>query len=169
MSELATAKLDYREPRAVWILGLELFYTLIAMIPIYFYIIEILQVRANAENLVMFLPIGIALLLFFLELRLNSYFWFTEKVYKRRDLFTSSLKSVILIISSFYIIFLYVFGYWLSDSSTYQGIGYQNELSQLMAEVIISLLTIYFGVIMMLNIQNQRFERIFKERFQRKG
>ncbi len=169
MSELASAKLDYREPREVWILGLEFFYTLLAMIPIYYYFVEVLEIRSEAEDLVLFLPIGIAILLFFMELRLNSYFWFTEKVYKRRDLFTSALKSVMLVLTSFYLIFLYFFGYWLADTETYQRIEYQNELTKLMAEVSISLILIYLALIMMLNIQNQRFERIFKHRFQRKG
>jgi uncharacterized membrane protein len=169
MSELASAKLEYREPRAVWILGLEFFYTLIAMIPVYYYIIEILEVRSEAEDLVLFLPIGIAVLLYFMELRLNAYFWFTEKVYKRRDLFTSSLKSVILVVSAFYFMFLYFFGYWLADTDTYQRVEYRNEIKQLMTEVVVSLVVIYLILIMMLNIQNQRFERIFKYRFQRRG
>ncbi|MCE7733357.1 MAG: hypothetical protein GPJ54_00670 [Candidatus Heimdallarchaeota archaeon] len=169
MSELASAKLDYREPREVWILGLEFFYTLLAMIPIYYYLVEVLEIRSEAEDLVLFLPIGIAILLYFMELRLNSYFWFTEKIYKRRDLFTSALKSVILVVTTFYFLFLYFFGYWLANIDTYQSVEYRNELTKLMTEVSISLFLIYLILIMMLNIQNQRFERIFKYRFQRKG
>ena len=167
MSELTSTKLDYREPRTIWVLGFEFFYTIIAMIPIYYYFNEILEIRAEAEDLILILPIGVAILLFIMELRLNTYFWFSEKIYKKRDLLTSAIKSASLIVISFYFIFILIFGYWLGGVDTYDRIEYQNELSQLMTELAITLVSIYFILILMLNIQNQRFERIFKDRFQR--
>ncbi|OLS27788.1 MAG: hypothetical protein HeimC2_09820 [Candidatus Heimdallarchaeota archaeon LC_2] len=168
MSELSSTRLDYREPRTIWVLGFEFFYTIIAMIPLYYYFNEILEIRAEAENLILILPISVAILLFFLELRLNTYFWFSEKTYKKRDLLTSAIKSVSFIIISFYLIFLLVFGYWLGGAETYSNrVEYQNEISQLITELGITLISIYFILILMLNIQNQRFERIFKDRFHR--
>ena len=167
MSEQTSTRLDYREPRTIWVLGFEFFYTIIAMIPIYYYFNEILEIRAEAEDLIFILPVGVAILLFFLELKLNTYFWFSEKTYKKRDLLTASIKSVSLIIISFYFIFLFIFGYWLSGAETYERIEYQNEISQLITELGITLLSLYFILVLMINIQNQRFERIFKDRFQR--
>ncbi len=167
MSELTSTRLDYREPRTIWVLGFEFFYTILAMIPIYYYLNEILEIRAEAEQLILFLPIGVAILLYFMELKLNTYFWFTEKIYKKRDLLTSAIKSATLIVSSFYLIFLLIFGYWLNGTETYEEIEYQNELSKLMTELGITLVSIYFILTLMINIQNQRFERIFKDRFQR--
>lgn len=164
MSETSLTSIDYTLPRTVWVLGIQLFYTFMAMIPVYYYMRELLSIRATASQVVIYLPVLTAMLLFFLELRLNDYFWVSEKIYKKRDSFNSSIKSFLVIIFSYYFVFLFIFGYFLSGSKTYKSFHFNNEVSQLIAEDIASVITIYLIVILMLNIQNQRFQQIWKRR-----
>ena len=164
MSETSLTSIDYTIPRTVWVLGIQLFYSFIAMIPVYYYMRELLAIRATASRVVIFLPVLTAILLFFLELRLNDYFWISEKTYKKRDSFNSSIKSFLVIIFFYYFVFLFIFGYFLSGSGTYNSFHYNNEVSKVIAEDIASIIIIYLIVILMLNIQNQRFQQIWKRR-----
>ncbi len=169
MSEFSySAKLDYLNPRTIWTISLQLFYTIIAMLPVYYYLREIIELVADAKWVLIFLPIGIAIILFGMQLRLNNYYWKNEKIFKNRDILVTALKSSILVLVFFYFIFLYIFGYWLSSIEFYEGIKFQSELGKLMAETIISLVMIYVMIIMMISIQESRFEQTLANRFRRR-
>lgn len=161
MSEISYSKMDYIHPRTIWTLTMQFFYTIIAMMPVYYYLREIIELIVDAKWLLVFLPIGIAILLFGMELRLNVYFWKAEKIFKNRDILVVVIKSSLLVITMFYFLFLFIFGYWLSDIDVYQGIKYQSDIGRLMAEAAISLLVIYGVIIMMMSIQESRFDQTF--------
>ncbi|MCH8907265.1 MAG: hypothetical protein IH840_09265, partial [Candidatus Heimdallarchaeota archaeon] len=110
MSEVKVGKLDYSHPRTIWTLGIQLMYTIIAMIPLYYYMIEILTIRSEARDFVIYSPIFVAIILFFLQLKLNSYFWTSEKTFVKRDITITSSKSAFTIVLEFYLIFLFIFG-----------------------------------------------------------
>ncbi|MHA2091391.1 MAG: hypothetical protein ACW98K_11070 [Candidatus Kariarchaeaceae archaeon] len=168
MSEYSYSNLEYLHPRTIWSLSFQFLYTVLAMIPVYFYFREIIEFTEDAKWLLIFLPVGIGILLFLLQLRLNSYFWKSEKVFRNRDIFVVALKSILLIIISFYFTFLLMFGYWLSGADFYESIKYQSVIGRLMAEVIISLMIVYGLVTMMINVQDSRFEQTLTNRFKRR-
>ncbi|MHA2250866.1 MAG: hypothetical protein ACXAD7_10910 [Candidatus Kariarchaeaceae archaeon] len=167
MSEVSYSKIDYVHPRTIWTICLQFFFTVIAMIPVYYYLREIVKLIADARLLLVFLPLGIAILLFLIQLRLGTYFWKSEKVFKKRDVLVIASKSTLLTIVLFYILFLFIFGYWLSGVDFYQGLDYQSDVGRLMAETTISLGIIYGIMVMMINVQESRFEQTLKGRFRR--
>lgn len=162
-TDFSPTELQLTHPRTIITSGLQLFYTIIAMIPFYYYLREIIQLNADAQYVLTFLPIATAIILFLFEIRLNEYYFFNEKVYKKRDIFDAAIKSTFVMITSFYVLFFFIFAYFLSNFvKEYQTLGLQNVLGKILFELSITIVILYLLVILMLDIQKERIKRISK-------
>jgi len=169
MSTATAYPIKYSEPRTIWTLSLQLFYTILAMIPFYYYLRNLVTIPAEGRYLLQFLPITIGILLFFIQVQLNSYYWREEKIFKQRDIFVSGLKSSILTLAMFYFIFFLIFGYMIGNSDAYESVLLSDVITRTMIQLLITLGTIVLTAILLQSIQDSTTSpRKFTDRFRRR-
>ena len=169
MSTVTGFPLQYNEPRTIWTISLQLLYTILAMVPFYYYLTNLVQVPEEGAVLLQYLPVITGVLLFFIEIRLNDYYWNKEKIYKHRDIFVCGMKSVILIISMFYTIFFFVFGWLVGTNGGYDSqVFLQDVITRTMIQLIITFATIIVVMLMMETAQSDsQAGRKFSDRIRR--
>lgn len=168
MSTATGYPIEYSEPRTIWTLTLQLTFTLLAMLPFYYYLRNIAEIPADGRYLLQFLPIAVGILLFFLQQYLNTYYWRKEKIYKRRDMFVVGLQSYILSIWMFYTIYLLLFGYFIGQTDAYDTPLFSDIITRTMIQLLISLGTIALFVLAMRTAQEDNAApRKFTNRFRR--
>lgn len=156
-TEYSTSTLDLNHPRSIWTNVVQLFYTLIAMIPIFYYLREIAQLGNDGLYVLLFAPISIGLLLYILQILMNEYYWVQEKIHKKRDIFMIALRSTAFILFYFYFFYLFVFGYWFSSSDVYtEVVKLNNPIGKVITEAAISMGLVLFIVLLRRGIQNQK-------------
>ncbi len=133
------SNIDFNQPRSVWALLIQLFYTLVAMTPMYYYLRELVKFNDDAKYVLMFLPIVTGILLYFVELKMNLYYWNKERIFKKRDIFTVTIKSFLFVIIWFYILYFFMFGYWFSTSEPYKALGMNNQTTKSLTESLVSI------------------------------
>ena len=151
-------QLEINTPRTIWVLTLQLLYSIIAMLPIYYYLREVVQFNNESQYVLLLLPVTIALLLFFIQIKLNSYYWFSEKFFNKRDIFTSSMKSAIFVFVWFYFLYLLVFGYWFTGTTEYDALGLGNKVGKAVTESLVSVSIVGFIVLIMDRVRTARME-----------
>lgn len=158
MSTDYSAKINTAEPRVVWTHVLQLMYTIIAMIPIVYYLREIVLLPETSRYVLIALPVSIALILFFIQIQMNNYFWDNELIFKRRDIFVVALKSNLLIVGLFYFLFLLMFGYWFTGTEVYDNLGLNDVTFKVLFEAMVSILLVISTAVIMRSIQKNRLE-----------
>lgn len=156
MSSYSGYPIDYNSPRTIWTMSFQLLYTVLAMIPFYFYQLNILVIPSEGITVLVVLPIGVAILLFFMQIRLNHFYWVSEKTFKKRDVFHVGLKSLILTLSMFYTIFFLIFGNWVGSSDAHAQFGFTDPIEKLAIDATLTLIIILLTVIMIVSIQQDR-------------
>ncbi len=151
-------QLEINAPRTIWVLTLQLLYSIIAMLPIYYYLREVVQFNDESQYVLLLLPVTIAFLLFFIQVKFNSYFWFNEKIFNKRDIFTSAMKSALLVVVLFYFFYLIIFGYWFTGTEEYSGLGLTNKVGKAVTESLVSVSIVGFIVLVMDRIRTARME-----------
>ena len=154
MSTVGSYSINFSEPRTIWTIVLQLFYTLLAMLPFYYYLRNLIDVPTEGRYLLQFLPIATGLLIFFIQFEMNDYYWHQEKTFTERDIFKMSLKSIILTISMFYIIFFLIFAYWVGNGGGYEGGILENVVTRTMVQLGITLGLILLTLVMMKTVQS---------------
>ena len=156
-TEYSTSTLDLNHPRSIWTNVLQLFYTLLAMIPIFYYIREVVQLGNDGLYILLFAPISIGLLLYILQILMNEFYWFQEKIHKKRDILMIALRSTSFILFIFYFFYLFVFGYWFSNSEAYlEVVNIKNPIGKVVTEAGVSLILVLFIVLLRRGIQRQK-------------
>lgn len=155
--EYSTTDIDFNHPRNIWTIIIQLVYTLVAMIPIFYYMKEIVQFEQDAVNVMLLLPIATGIILFILQLLLNEFYWYEERLYKNRDIVIVACKSSSYVLGFFYFFYLFLFGYWFSNSDVYKELfRLNNQVGKAMTETAISIIFILFLVMLRRGIQNQK-------------
>ncbi|MCY3413905.1 MAG: hypothetical protein INQ03_19845 [Candidatus Heimdallarchaeota archaeon] len=158
-TEYSNTILVFNHPRSIFTTGFQLFYSLVAMIPVYLYVREIIKLEVDALYVLLFLPLAVGFLLFTLMIQMNQFYWREEREYKRRDIFMLGLKSTSFIIFYFYFFFLLVFGYWFSDSEVYfDMLHLENPIGKLVTEASISVALVMLIVQLRRGIQKQKYK-----------
>ena len=156
-TEYSTSTLDLNHPRSIWTNVIQLFYTLLAMIPIFYYMREVVQLGNDGLYILLFAPISIGLLLYILQILMNEYYWIQEKVHKKRDIFLIAVRSSSFVLFNFYFIYLLIFGYWFSSSDVYlDTVNLTNPIGKVITEAGISVALILFIVLLRRGIQKQK-------------
>ncbi len=155
--EYSTDTMNLNHPRNIWTISIQLIYTQLAMIPLFYYLREVVQLEVDSLYVMLFLPVSVGLLLFIMQLLLNEYYWYSEKIYKKRDIVIVASKSATYVIGVFYILYLLMFGYWFSESEVYADITrIENNVGKTVAEAGVSIIIILFLVMLRREIQNQK-------------
>lgn len=156
------SSIKWTAPRSVWTLAAQLFYSLLAMLPMYYYLKNILGlVQTDNELLLYIIPIVTGILLFFAMILINEYFWVREKILLKRDITTAAVKSSFLIMVLFYFSYLFFLGYFING----QNPDYLGPLGEVLLEKVMFELTIGLGItigtaVAMLSIQRYRPTRV---------
>ena len=156
MSSYSSFPIDYGQPRTIWSISLQLFYTLIAMIPLYYYMRNVVEIPPEGSYVLQLLPIVVAILLFFVQLRLNQFYWINEKTYKNRDIFVMSIKSVVLTLGLFYSLFFLLWSYWIGRTDIHENSGFENPLEIVVINIAVSLVILLMTLVFMVAVQEDR-------------
>ena len=158
MSTSNVDQLQMNAPRTIWVSIMQLLYTIVAMLPIYYYLREIIQLDDQSQYVLLLLPVVVASLLYFVEIKMNNYFWYNEKFFNQRDIFTSALKSTTLVLGMFYFFYLLVFGYWFSGTPEYENLGLSDKTGRTLTEALVSVAIVASLVIVVDRIRVARTE-----------
>ena len=154
MSNATKFPIQFNNPKTIWTLSLLLLYTILSMIPFYYYLTNLVNIDNDGIYFLQYLPIFTGLLLYFIQFLFLSYFWNEEKVYKKRDILNVSLKSYILVFSMFYSIYFLIFGYWIGNTNAYESALLSDTINRNMVQLLITLGTILTTYLLMQNIQD---------------
>ena len=153
MSTASSYPINYSEPRTIWTIVLQLFYNILAMMPLYYYLRNLIEIPNEGRYLLQFLPITTGILLFFIQFEITDYYWHQEKTFVKRDIFKMSLKSVILSLSMFYSIFFYILTYVVGNGGGYEEGILVDPITRTIVQLSLTLGTIVLTVIMMKTAQ----------------
>ncbi len=157
MSTAQMERLNWSAPRSIWTAAVQLLLTVVAQIPFYFYLREILQlIEEDYEQVVLVVPISTALLLFFIQLLMDEYYWNREIIYRNRDITIASAKSFLFVMGLYYFFFFFVMEYWLSSTEFYQTSGPKEPIQKMMLDLGIVFAVILFLTIFLREIQKRR-------------
>lgn len=154
MSNATKFPIQFNNPKTIWTLSLLLLYTILSMIPFYYYLTNLVNIDNDGIYFLQYLPIFAGLLLYFIQFLFLTYFWNEEKVYKKRDILNVSLKSYILVFSMFYSIYFLIFGYWIGNTNAYESALLSDTINRNMVQLLITLGTILTTYLLMQNIQD---------------
>ena len=154
MSNATKFPIKFNNPKTIWTLSLLLLYTILSMIPFYYYLTNLVNIDNDGIYFLQYLPIFTGLLLYFIQFLFLTYFWNEEKVYKKRDILNVSLKSYILVFSMFYSIYFLIFGYWIGNTNAYESALLSDTINRNMIQLLITLGTILTTYLLMQNIQD---------------
>lgn len=154
MSNVTKFPIQFNNPKTIWTLSLLLLYTILSMIPFYYYLTNLVNIDNDGIYFLQYLPIFTGLLLYFIQFLFLTYFWNEEKVYKKRDILNVSLKSYILVFSMFYSIYFLIFGYWIGNTNAYESALLSDTINRNMVQLLITLGTILTTYLLMQNIQD---------------
>ena len=154
MSNATKFPIQFNNPKTIWTLSLLLLYTILSMIPFYYYLTNLVSIDNDGIYFLQYLPIFTGLLLYFIQFLFLTYFWNEEKVYKKRDILNVSLKSYILVFSMFYSIYFLIFGYWIGNTNAYESTLLSDTINRNMVQLLITLGTILTTYLLMQNIQD---------------
>jgi hypothetical protein len=154
MSNATKFPIQFNNPKTIWTLSLSLLYTILSMIPFYYYLTNLVNIDNDGIYFLQYLPIFTGLLLYFIQFLFLTYFWNEEKVYKKRDILNVSLKSYILVFSMFYSIYFLIFGYWIGNTNAYESALLSDTINRNMIQLLITLGTILTTYLLMQNIQD---------------
>ena len=154
MSNTTKFPIQFNNPKTIWTLSLLLLYTILSMIPFYYYLTNLVNIDNDGIYFLQYLPIFTGLLLYFIQFLFLTYFWKEEKVYKKRDILNVSLKSYILVFSMFYSIYFLIFGYWIGNTNAYESALLSDTINRNMIQLLITLGTILTTYLLMQNIQD---------------
>lgn len=154
MSNVTKFPIQFNNPKTIWTLSLLLLYTILSMIPFYYYLTNLVNIDNDGIYFLQYLPIFTGLLLYFIQFLFLTYFWNEEKVYKKRDILNVSLKSYILVFSMFYSIYFLIFGYWIGNTNAYESALLSDTINRNMIQLLITLGTILTTYLLMQNIQD---------------
>ncbi|MGB1981278.1 MAG: hypothetical protein ACPHQO_02270 [Candidatus Kariarchaeum pelagius] len=154
MSNATKFPIQFNNPKTIWTLSLLLLYTILSMIPFYYYLTNLVNIDNDGIYFLQYLPIFAGLLLYFIQFLFLTYFWNEEKVYKKRDILNVSLKSYILVFSMFYSIYFLIFGYWIGNTNAYESALLSDTINRNMIQLLITLGTILTTYLLMQNIQD---------------
>ncbi len=111
------AEIQWNTPRSLWVLLFQFFYSLLAMVPMYYYMRDIEDlVNETYVPMTFVVPILSSLILFMMMVLLDDVYWYQEKKYSARDFFKAGMKSTIWVTLVFYVIFYVIMGYWLNTN-----------------------------------------------------
>ncbi|MHA2501853.1 MAG: hypothetical protein ACXAE3_03200 [Candidatus Kariarchaeaceae archaeon] len=153
MSTASGYPINYTEPRTIWTIALQLLYTLLAMIPFYYYMKNLIDIPSEGRYLLQYLPVVVGILIFFIQFEMNDYYWNQEKTFTNRDIFTMSLKSTILTLSMFYTIFFFIFTYWIGNNGAYTKGIIEDPINRTMIQLGFTLGVILLTLILMKTAQ----------------
>lgn len=157
MSTSQMERLNWSAPRTIWTSAVQLLMTVIAQIPFYFYLREIaILIQEDYEQVVLVVPISTALLLFFLQILMDEYYWNREIIYRNRDITIASAKSFLFVVGLYYFFFFFIMEYWLSSTEFYKESGPKEPVQKMMFDLGISFAIILFMVIFLREIQKRR-------------
>jgi len=159
VSSVSRGNIDFNQPRIIWVNLFQLLYTLLAMIPVTYYLREIVLIEEEGQFLLIGLPISIGVLLYFVQLRLNEYFWINEQYYKKRDILISSCKSAFLVIFVYYFVYFFLLGYWISTTEQYEALNLENQIGRILFDNAISLAVIVGITLLMVAVQKEKTNR----------
>ena len=130
------AEIQWSAPRSVWVMLIQFAYSLIAMIPLYYYmrIFEDLK-KEDYVTMTFFIPIATAVILFMMMILMDDVYWYKEKRYNNRDFFKSAMKSSAFVMVVFFVIFYLIIGFWMNSSfPDYAGYYKNNPLHKFMID-----------------------------------
>jgi hypothetical protein len=155
-------ELNYKAPLTIWVLAAQLFYAILAIMPMYYFWRNIEDLtQTQYQWIIILIPIFCGFILFAAMILLNEIYWYNEKHLLRRDLITSASKSSVFVTVEFYFIYFFVLGWFMSEYNPhYYGPITDVIIEKLALDLLISLGTIILTVISMISIQRYRPTRV---------
>lgn len=128
MSTTAKHEINWYLPRNLWITISMLFWTMVGMIPFYYYLREIEQlVSKDYQYVVLYVPIMTGFVLFLMEVMLTDYFWYSERRRQNRTFGRAALYSIEFVLFLFYFTYFFLITYGM-DTLFPQIIGPYRDL-----------------------------------------
>ncbi len=149
-------RLEWTAPRSIWTAAVQLLYSLIAQLPFYYYLREIVElIEKDYQWIVITVPISTGILLFFMQVLLDEFYWNQEKVYRNRDITVAAAKSALLVYALFYFLFFYLMEYVLSSTDFYKENGPNEPVQKMMFDLGVSLAIILFLTLFLKEMQKR--------------
>ena len=88
-------------------------------------------------------PFVAGVLLFFIQLNMNDFYWYHEINKRKRDVVKIGTKSFFVVMVQFYFYNLVLFGFWLSDNVKFnEAVVLNHPIKRMMFELGVSLLLV---------------------------
>ena len=84
MSNATKFLIQFNNPKTIWTLSLLLLYTILSMIPFYYYLTNLVNIDNDGIYFLQYLPIFTGLLLYFIQFLFLTYFGMKKKSTRKR-------------------------------------------------------------------------------------